>query len=192
MNNKLVTSIAAVTLSAFLLTGCSLSAGSRPDPEASAAAAPAAEATTEPAAEPAPEAPANPLIKAFGEVITYEDGVSISVSPAAPFTPTEYAAGAETGTPVIFTVVITNNSAEPLEPLAFPTVSSGGQQGSSIFDIGNPEYGDIGMFPTTTLLPGQTIQWISGFAVANPADVTFEVSPSSFLYEDAIFTTLAG
>lgn len=187
MNIKLSATVGAIALSALLLAGCSTSAGAQPDPAASAAAAPV-EATTEPAAE----APSNPMIQPFGGVVTYEDGVSISVSPGVQFTPGEYAIGADTGVPTIFKVVITNNSAEPLEPTAFPSVSSAGQQASYIADTGNAEYGDIGMFPTTTVLPGQTIEWFSGFAVADPADITFEVSPTSFLYDSAIFTTLAG
>lgn len=180
MNTKLSITLATVGLSALLLTGCSVPAAPTPDPVASAASQPEVQ---EPVAE------TSPLIQPFGGVVTYEDGVSVSVSTGAPFQPTDMAVGAEGGTPLVFKVVLTNNSTEPLEPTAFPSATSGGQMASNIADVANPEFGDIGLSPTTTILPGQTIEWYSAFSVADPADVTFEVSPTSFDYDMAIFTT---
>lgn len=184
-NTKLSLAVSAFALSAILLTGCSVAAESTPDPAASAASTP-----TEDSAEPAAEETVNPLIKPFGEIVTYEDGVSISVSPGASFTPGEYAQGAESGTPLVFKVIITNNSDVTVEPAAIPSATSGGQPATYIADVANPEYGDLGMFPTTTLLPGQTIEWYTAFAVADPADVTYQISPTSFDYDSAIFTTV--
>lgn len=182
MNIKIPTTVASIVIAAALLTGCSVAAEPTPDPAASAASTP------EQPAEPVVEE-VNPLIKPFGEVITYEDGVSISVSAGAPFTPTEYAAGAESGNPIVFEVVITNNSEAPLEPTAYPTMSSGGQESTMIADVAHPKFGDVGMPPTTTLLPGQTVKFYTAFAVVDPADVTLEVSPS-FDHDYAIFTTV--
>lgn len=172
-------------VSVALLAGCSsVRADDKPAPEASVAQP--VEETTEPTEEP----PAvNPLIKQLGEVVTYTDGVSISVSTPAPFTPTEYANGADQANQVLFTFVITNGTDKPLEPMVYPTVSSGGVESSPIIDIGNPA-GQTSFGPDTTILPGQTIQWLQAFSIADPANITIELSPS-FEYENAIFTNIA-
>lgn len=176
----------AALLAGFALTA-TLTACSTPATSADPAAKPA---TSEQAPAAVEEEPAtNDLIKPFGEVVTYEDGVSISVALVGPFTPGEYAiVGGADETPTVFKVVITNNSDEPLEPAAIPQANSGGKPATYIADTGNAEYGDLGLFPTTTLLPGQTLEWYAAFGVVDPADVTLEITPSSFTYDNAIFT----
>jgi len=154
------------------------------DPAASAAPMPTAE---EPEAS---EPEASPLIKSFGEVVTYEDGVSISVSMVGEFTPTPYAAGVTAGKiPTVFLIVVTNNSKQAIKPYTFALANSGGMPAEGISDIGNEEYGELGFDPTGTILPGQTLQWYTAFSLADPLDVTMEISPG-FEYEDAIFTNV--
>ena len=173
--------IAVVALFALVLTGCSTQAASAPDPSASVA---------QPAAlpEPTTEKPKN-TIKSFGDVNTWNDGVSISVSEPAPFEVGEYAAGDVDGqTHVVYTLVLTNGSAEPLEPMVRTSVSSGGTEASSIYDTGNA-LGDIGGSPTTVILPGQTVKWLEAFSLADPNAVTLQVSPS-FLHKDTVFTNI--
>lgn len=121
--------------------------------------------------------------------MTWADEVSLSVSAAAPFAPGEYAYGADQAHNVVFTLVITNNSTEVLEPSTYARVSSGGAEASPIFDSGNP-LGEIGSSPSTAILPGQTVQWLEAFSIADPASITFQISPS-FDYEDAIFTNVS-
>lgn len=168
-----------------LLTGC----GAKPvvaDPQASAAAAPAAET-------PAQAPPtANNFIKQFGDVVTYDDGISISVSEPIPFTPSnlDYMPLAAGDTAVVFKLVLTNNSAEPFEPGAVSQASSGGKPANMIADVGNTDYPQLGLFPTATVLPGQTIEWYVGFGISDPAKITFDVAPYPIGYEDAIFTNI--
>lgn len=176
--------IAGLALTASL-TACSTPATSA-DPGAKPATSEAPASVEE---EPAPEV--DDLIKPFGEVVTYQDGVSISVALVGAFTPTEYAiVGAADETPTVFKVVITNNSDKPLEPGAIAQANSGGKPATYIADAGNPEYGDLGMFPTTTILPGQTLEWYSAFGVVDPADVTLEIAPAPIEYDNAIFTNI--
>ena len=164
------------------LTACSTPATSV-DPDAKPATSEQAPAAVE-------EAPAeNELIKSFGEVVSYEDGVSISVALVGEFTPSEFAIVNEGEIPLVFKVVLTNNSDKPLEPGVIPQANSGGKPATYIADVGNPEYGDLGMFPTAAILPGQTLEWFTAFGVADASDVTMQLSPMPIDYDDAIFTT---
>ncbi len=137
-----------------------------------------------PADDPAP-APVGNL--AFGDTMVWEDNVELTVSTPEGFTPTEFAAGADLPNNVVFTITITNNSSENLEPLPYTRLSSGGQEGSQIFDSGNPA-GDIGISPTTVILPGQFVTWKEAWSVADPNSLTMQIAPN-WDYEDAIFTT---
>ncbi|GAA2035740.1 hypothetical protein GCM10009819_20330 [Agromyces tropicus] len=132
--------------------------------------------------EPAAEAPAN---LGFGDTMAWEDGVELTVSAPEPYTPSEYAAGADLAHNVVFTMTITNNSSENLEPLVYTRLASGGQEASQIFDIDNGN-GEIGLSPTTVILPGQSVTWQEAWSVADPASLTMQISPN-WEYEDAIF-----
>lgn len=181
---KIKNSIAVVTLTVFAIlgfSGCATSAVSTPDPVASAAAAPVTET------EPTPP-PVNNFVKGFGEVITYEDGLSISVSVPAEFLPTEYASGADQTHQVVFNFVLTNGSTQPFEPMAYPTISSGGVEATKILDFDNAA-GDINFSPSTAILPGQTISWVEAYSISDPANITVDIAPS-FAYDTAIFTNV--
>jgi len=174
--------LAGIALTASL-TACGGTSATSVDPDAKPATSEQAPAAVE-------EAPAeNELIKPFGEVVSYEDGVSISVALVGEFTPSsEFVQVGEGEIPLVFKIVLTNNTAEPLEPGVIPQANSGGKPATYIADVGNPEYGDLGMFPTAAILPGQTLEWFAAFGVADPADVTMQISPMPFDYDDAIFT----
>lgn len=174
--------IAIFALFVVALVGCTPSqATDRPSVEPSIAQP--AEPTEEPTAEAV-----NPLIKPLGDVVTYTDGTSISVSTPVDFVPTEYANGADQAHQVLFTIVLTNGTDKPLDPLVYPTVSSGGVESDPIIDIGNPA-GQTSFGPETTILPGQTVEWLQAFSIADPANITVELSPS-FEYQSAIFTNI--
>lgn len=124
---------------------------------------------------------------AFGETITYDNDVSITVSAPVPLTPSETAFGADQANQLLFTVTIVNGSAENLEPSVYATASSAGVAATDIYDSGNAA-GDVGSSPTTTILPGGTATWLQGFSVADPSDLVLQISPS-FDYDDVIFST---
>jgi hypothetical protein len=155
----------------LLLSACSVQATSHTDTHASSAPKPSAAVQTD------------PLLKGFGETITYKDGISVSVSKPAPFTPSMYAAGVVQGqSDVLFNVVVTNHSKENLELLGFPEATSGGQKASVITDLGS----NIGNEPTSALLPEQSITWQEGFSVADPTNITLQYRVN-FTHEPAIF-----
>jgi len=172
--------LAVLFMLAFLLSGCAVTPKAEAvDPQASQAAAPApAPDTLEPPAEE------DNGVLAFGETVTWDNNVSLSVSVPAPYTPTEYAAGTVEGQSVVaFEFVLTNNSGENYEPFVYGTATSGGVEAPGVFDTSN----GMSLPPTTVLLDGQTIKWTQAFSVADPANITMQVS-AGFEYDDAIYT----
>lgn len=175
---------AAALLIAVGLTGC---APALPvvDTEALESSAP----SIDPAEEPTDDASADPAasVAAFGETWTYTDGISVTVSAPVEFTPSEFALTGSQPYNVAFEITLANGTDAPFEPFAYSLVQSGGLEAEAVFDSGN-EIGDIGTSPFATILPGESITWLEGYNVADPADVTLQLSPE-FDYEDAIFTT---
>ena len=156
--------------------------------DAIAEASEAAEAPNE-ASEPVEEpAPGDLGTLSFGATNVWEDGVELSVAEPQPYTPSEFAAGADQASNIVFSITITNNSTENLEPTPFPRLSSGGQEATQIFDVSG-EGEDVGIPPTTVILPGQSVTWQSAWSVSDPNALTMQIAPS-FEYEDAIFTNI--
>ncbi|GGR13105.1 DUF2510 domain-containing protein [Agromyces mediolanus] len=126
-------------------------------------------------------------VSGFGETFVYDDGVELTVSTPAPYTPTELAAGATYPDNVYFTVTLKNTSSAPVDVFAFGELVSAGEYGSSIFDFDGPQ-GEISLPPTETLEPGATLTWTEAWSVADPSSLTYTISPG-FDYDDAVFTT---
>ena len=156
--------------------------------EVIAEASEAAEASDElgqSAEEPAPDALGT---LSFGETNVWQNGVQLSVSAPEPYTPSEFAAGADLPDNLVFTMTIRNDSSENLEPTPFPKLSSGGQEASQIFDV-SAEGQAVSVPPTTVIEPGQSVTWRAAWSVADPNALTMQVAPS-FEYQDAIFTNI--
>jgi hypothetical protein len=140
-----------------------------------------------------PEQPAAPVGNlAFGDTMTWDDGVALTVSAPEPYTPSPIAVGSTLANNVVFTMTITNNSTENLQPVPFPTLTSGGQEASQIFDLGADLEGDaddVGIPPTAIVPPGGSLSWRVAWSVADPASLTMEASPS-FAYANATFTNV--
>lgn len=170
--------LALLFVVSFLLMGCSVvPKAEAADPKASQAATP----------ETPAEEPEDDGVSAFGETVTWDSGVSLSVSAPAPYTPTEYAAGAIEGhQTVVFEFVLTNGSDETYDPMVYGTASSGGVDAPGVFDTS----ANIGFAPTTAVLVGQTIKWQQAYSVLDPANITMEIT-AGVLFDDAIFTNTA-
>jgi len=141
------------------------------------------EGSAPPSEEP-PAAPANPT---FGESYTYENGLTVTVSPPQPYAPSDSAAVGEPAPPnsVVFDITVTNGTQTNYDPAAFmATMQSGSTEGQQVFDSAN----GIGGTPTTTLLPGRESQFRVAFGATDPNDLVLEVAPG-FDYESAIFTS---
>lgn len=141
--------------------------------------------TTEAAQPPSESGEVAPVESnpAFGTTFTYEDGMAITVGEPVSVVVSDSAAGADQANNVVFSVTITNGTAENFEPVAFSSVTSGGVPASSIFDSA----ANIGGFPPTTTIPaGQSVTWDEAYSIADLNQIVFEVSPS-FFYENAVF-----
>ena len=92
----------------------------------------------------------------------------------------------------MFTLTITNNSTEDLQPLPLPTLSSGDQEVSQVFDIGSDVFGpgdDVGIPPTATVEPGGSVSWRAAWSLDDPSSLTLQAAPS-LLYPSATFTNV--
>lgn len=168
-------SIAIALPIVLLLSGCAVTSHGHTDPHASAAAQPSKPAS-------------DPLVKNFGEVVTYDDGVSVSVSAPSPYTVSDSAMGQISGQQnLVVTIVITNNSKKTLDIVGTPNAKSGGQQAASIADLQN----NVGDWASGPLIAGQSIKWQSAFSVVDPTSLTVAYSPD-FDHKDAIFTNAKG
>jgi hypothetical protein len=140
-----------------------------------------------------PEQPAAPVGDlAFGDTMTWDDGVALTVSAPEAYTPSAFAVGSTLANNVVFTMTITNNSTENVQPVPFPTLTSGDQEASQIFDVGEDLEGnrdDVGIPPTAIVPPGGSVSWRVAWSVADPASLTMEASPS-FAYANVTFTNV--
>ncbi|MFD4421376.1 DUF2510 domain-containing protein [Agromyces sp. NPDC058484] len=139
-----------------------------------------------------PAQPEAPVVGdlAFGETMTWDDGVALTVSAPEPYTPSDLAVGATHANHVVFTLTITNSSTADLQPLPLPTLSSGDQDVSQIFDVGGDPFGpgdDVGFPPTATVESGGSVSWRAAWSVDDPSSLMLQAAPS-FLYPSATFT----
>ncbi len=65
---------------------------------------------------------------------------------------------------------------------------SGGIEATRIIDVG-AEGGQVGIPPTTAVLPGESITWQEAWSVADSASLTMQTAPS-FGYESVVFTNV--
>lgn len=163
----------------LISTGCASRTVVTPDPSAS-------QATQVPKQTPPP---VNNFLKQFGGTITWDDGISISVSEPTPYVPSDTAAGMVDGYyNIIFEFVLTNNSDKPYDPAIWPSVSSGNVEASMIADVAS-EYGSIGFPPSTVVLPGQYIKWYAAYSVLAVDSITLQVTPNLFS-DYGVFTNI--
>lgn len=175
----------AAALSVIALTlGCASTSGSANEDPPSGTNADSSEAAAaeEPSEEPTEE---DSGVIAFGESYTYEDGLTVTLSPPAPFKPSYKEVVTGDGQPIQFEVTIVNNTGAPFDPSGvYTTVQSGNEEGEELFDT---EAGLDGS-PTTTLLDGRESKFKIGYAVKDPADLVLQMTPS-YDYEDVIYTS---
>ena len=124
----------------------------------------------------------------FGETMAWDDGVTMTVSEPQPFTPSGFAVGADQSVNLVFTLTITNDSSENVQPVVLSTLSSGGTEATRIIDVG-AEGGQVGIPPTTPILPGESITWQEAWSVADTDSLTMQTAPS-FAYESVGFTNV--
>jgi hypothetical protein len=161
---KIKSILATAALSTLLLTGCGEESTVTEDPSVGSNAK---ETEAEPEPEKTTEAPKeNPK---FGETVTYENGLQITVSKPKEFKPTDTAAVTEDAAKFLsFDVLVVNNTGKNFDPsMIYMSLQSGDTEGEEVFDS---EGGYEGT-PSTKLLDGRQAKYKVGFGVADPNDL---------------------
>lgn len=166
-------------LAIALLTGCSTSPGANSNGTVSDSA-PSSSAATPEATEAAAENPK------FGQTFTFKNGLAVSISAPAAYTPSTYASGAGANN-IKMTVTVNNGTDTAVSPVIFQyTATAAGQAGASIIDSEQ----HVGDFSTGNVAPGASTSYDIGFAFTGSADgVTVTLDPTDFVSKPATFTS---
>lgn len=127
-------------------------------------------------------------VLAFGKTAEYSDGLKITVSEPANFTPSD--TSASLGDESLkdyrkFTVTIENGTDEAFDPsLIYLSGNSGGKEASQVFDSEQ----NIMSAPNGKILPGDKVSYDVAFGVADPGNITLEAEPD-FDREGVIFSS---
>ena len=172
---KRLSALALIPLLTLALTGCDSDTGTDTKPESEAATVEqSGDTTTVEVEEEVVEEPAN-TNPTFGDTYTWDDGLAVTISEPEEATLSEYAGemyDLEAGTPIAFTVTLTNGTDKDVEAMMINTkMTSGGKESEAIFD----SVAGVDL-PTATVLPGKSLEWKIGFVVADPADMILTVS----------------
>jgi hypothetical protein len=124
-------------------------------------------------------------VAAFGQRVTFDDGVAVEVTTPQAFVPSRYAAGNDRERAVSFEVTIINGSDQPLDAVAaFVRATHAGRDAPLIFDS---EKGVNGA-AQGTVLPGKSITFPIAVSIGKDvAELQIDVSPG-FVGDPAIFS----
>jgi len=143
-----------------------------------------APAVSGPAPGQQPAAEAEQSTAAFGQRVTFDNGLAVEVTEPQAYRPSRYAAGHDGDRAVKLDVTLINDSNEPFDAILTQVkVIHGGRQASQIFDAnGGTEN------PQGTVLPGKSMTFSVALSLDEPlGDLQVEIAPD-FLGEPAIFT----
>ncbi|MFD7298755.1 DUF4190 domain-containing protein [Streptomyces sp. NPDC059897] len=123
------------------------------------------------------EKPAAGETLAAGDAVVYDDDLTVSVSNAVAFSPSEYAAGHKNGNHAYkVTVTVTNDSKEKFDTALLTTNARSGKDGAKAEQIIDDK---VAMGFEGTVLPGKKATVVYGFdAPADAKNLTVEVTPS--------------
>jgi hypothetical protein len=132
-----------------------------------------------------PAGAAESATAAFGQRVTFDDGLAIEVTTPQPYKPGRYAAGHDGDRAVTFDVTVVNGSEEPYDAvMTMVNATHGGRQVSRIFDSANGGSEN----PAGTVLPGKSTTFTIALSLGEAVgELQLEVTPG-FLGEPAIFT----
>ncbi|MBM9466982.1 hypothetical protein [Nakamurella leprariae] len=128
---------------------------------------------------------------AFDETIQWTDGLSVSVTAPAAYTPSDSAVGSEDAAAAVrVTIKVVNNSAVVWDPgYSRVVATAAGAELEDIYDTAN----GITQLPYTQVLPGHELWFAFGFALADTDDAEdLQVAVSlGYDYDDGVFSTTA-
>lgn len=123
------------------------------------------------------EKPASGKTLAAGDAVVYDDDLTVSVSNAVTFSPSEFAAGHKKGNHAYkVTVTVTNDSKEKFDASLVTANARAGKDGVKAEQIVDDK---VAMGFEGTILPGKKATVVYGFdAPADAKNLTVEVTPS--------------
>lgn len=143
-----------------------------------------AAATTTPGAAATP-AKKKPTTAAYGDTYTYTDGLAISVSKVATYTPSQYAAGTHPGDEaVVLTVKITNGAKKPFDTSLVSVNVKAGADGAATEQIFDDTSG-IGFSGTVVSGATATAKFEYDIPKGATGKLDIEVQPDSGLEYDS-------
>ncbi|WP_144935554.1 tripartite tricarboxylate transporter TctB family protein [Rothia kristinae] len=108
----------------------------------------------------------------FGQTVQWNDGLEASVSEPQEFTPSDSAAAQGDGQARKFTITVHNGTDQAVEAMGISsTVQSGGKQAEAIFDSEQ----NITV-PSGKIQPGKDLTFDVVYQVADPSDISFDLS----------------
>jgi hypothetical protein len=136
-------------------------------------------------ADGAPGQAAGSGVAAFGQRVTFDDGVAVEVTAPQAFKPGRYAFGNERDRAVSFEVTVINGSDQPLDAVtAIVRATHGGRDAPLVFDAAKGMSG----VPQGTVLPGKSITFPVAVSIGKDvADLQIDVT-HGFVGDPAIFS----
>ncbi|MFF3495660.1 DUF4190 domain-containing protein [Streptomyces sp. NPDC002795] len=127
-------------------------------------------------ADKSEDEPAGGKTLAAGDSVVYDDDLTVSVSNAVTFSPSEFAAGHKNGNHAYkVTVTVTNDSKEKFDATLLTADARAGKDGTKAEQIFDDNVGDAF---SGTILPGKKATVVYGFdAPAAAKNLTVEVTP---------------
>lgn len=134
---------------------------------------------------PGQVASADPGVVAFGQRVTFDDGVAIEVTSPESFEPGRYAMGNDRDRAVSFEITVVNGSDQPLDAVTtIVRATHAGRDAPLVFDAQKGMNGP----PQGTVLPGKSITFPVAVSVGKDvADLQVDVTPR-FVGDPAIFS----
>lgn len=131
-----------------------------------------------------PAAAAGAATAAFGQRVTFDDGLAVEVTAPQLYNPSRYAAGHDADRAVNIDVTVVNGSGEPYDAvMTMVNATHGGRQVSRIYDSANGGSEN----PAGTVLPGKSTTFTVALSLGEAVgELQLEVS-HGFLGEPAIF-----
>jgi hypothetical protein len=168
--------IAAVLIAAAVLTACGGSPTNTPAATVTVTQTAASEPVTPPSTTSSTTTTESTLTKNFGSTFTWPDGIAVTVSKPAPYTPSSSAAK-QTGDKKFISVETTlkNGTKAPIEASQFyAKATTGDREAHEVFDSGQ----GMGGSPSSTILPGKELKWKTAWGVEEGKPFVMTVSYS--------------
>lgn len=125
--------------------------------------------------EESDDEPEDTLTASFGEAVTYRNSLTVTVGAPEAFRRSEWASGGEGSAALIkFKVTITNDGDEPYDAsMLMLSVQSGTGEGDEVYDTDGGLDGGL----MTSVLPGRTVEFWSGWGVDDADDLVVQLTP---------------